>query len=86
MAYNAIPNATTFTRPAQPGVFTVTVPIVLRSSMSTITSVDIAQQKAQHDELICVYNECQDVEQALCTQFVEAIPGEYLDELQNIRI
>ena len=74
MAYNAIPNATNFTRPAQPGAFTVTVPIVLCISISTITSVDIAQQKAQHDELICVYNKYQSVEQALHTQLVEAIP------------
>ena len=61
----------------------MTVYIVLRSSTSTITSGDIAQQKAQHDESIHVYNKCQSVEQELRTQLVEAIPGEYLDALQN---
>ena len=57
-AYNTIPNAATFTRPAQLGAFTVTVPTILCSGTNTILCEDIAQQKVQHDESICVYNEC----------------------------
>ena len=64
MAYvGALPNSNTFIRPVYPGDFTVTVPIDLRDSAVVLTTPDIAQLKDLHDEMVCLYNECQSVEQ-----------------------
>ena len=70
-------SATSGTPTAQrtPGSNTVT-------PTATIT-IDIAQQKAQHEERKRQYHECQAVEQALRQQLVEAIEPEYLEALRD---
>ena len=47
------------------------------------THADIAQQKAAHDKALCLYLECQAVEQALCVQLIKAVNVIYLDALRN---
>ena len=86
--YNAIPGATRFIRPVDPGVFS---PIPNPGGAATrggsgplpLTAADIATQKLAHDELKRQYNECQAVEVALRKQIIEAIDGEYLQSLRN---
>jgi len=88
--YNSIPNAVPFQRPQDPGTFTVTTPTTRVSRTTTtattpitITAVDIANQKAQHDEQSRRYWETQAIEQALRNQIIEAIDKDYLDALRN---
>ena len=54
------------------------------SQPTVIFSAEVATQKAVHDEAVRKYYECQAVEQALCTQIIEAVDPEYLDILQYI--
>ena len=49
-----------------------------------ITAAEVAAQKAAHDNDMKKFYECQAVEQALCTQIIEAIKPDYLDALRNI--
>ena len=49
-----------------------------------ITTAEVAAQKAAHDNDMKKFYECQAVEQALCTQIIEAIKPDYLDALRNI--
>ena len=50
---------------------------------SATVTIDITQQKAQHDERKRRYYECQAVEQTLRQQLVEAISTEYLEALRD---
>lgn len=45
--------------------------------------VEVAQQKAQHDENTRCYNECQAIKQALRQQLIKAIEPEYLEALSD---
>ena len=49
----------------------------------TFTAAIIAQQKATHEESLRLYLECQEVEQALRVQLIEAVNLIYLDALCN---
>ena len=49
----------------------------------TFTTADIAQQKSTHEEALCLYPECQVVEQELRIQLIEAVDAIYLDALKN---
>ena len=55
-----------------------------QAQTTLISSAEVTTQKAAHDETVKRYYECQAVEQALCTQIIEAIEPEYLDVLRNI--
>ena len=85
--YESIPNAIRFIRPQDPGIFSVNTPAIRASRTTTtttpITAVDIANQKAQHDEDVRAYWECQAIEQALRNQIITAIDKDYLDALRN---
>ena len=80
--YNSIPNAAIFTRPTDPGIFSLT-PNPVPTSRGTraagpavappLSPADIALQKAQYDESKRLYNETQAVEMVLCNQLIEAI-------------
>ena len=50
--YKSIPNVEPFRRPEDPGTFTVRLPRASRttSTTGTVTAMDIANQKAIHDE------------------------------------
>ena len=80
-SYNAIPGATAFTRPTDPGTFVVTQPLGVRAV--PLTPTDIATQKIVFDESMRQYNECQAVEVALRNQIIEVIEDEYLRPLRN---
>ena len=90
-AYNSIPNSRIFIRPVNPGPFIINNPHrrTTRQSESTpdtdstISAAIVAQQKADWERQIRLYNECQSVEQALRHQIIEAIEPEYLDALRN---
>ena len=118
--YNAIPNATVFVHPQDPGKFEVHLPTSTKTNQTTtqtpvptsrrttcsisrmttspvqepppqttnqqtvIFSVEVATQKATHDDAVRKDYECQAVEQALRTQIIEAINAEYLDALHNV--
>ena len=68
--YLNIPGATRFVRPTDPGIFQVAIPTERTRTRTTvtpsqtITAVDIANQKARHEENECQYYKCQAVEQA----------------------
>ena len=47
-SYNAIPGATRFVRPVDPGIFTPTAPLGVRAV--PLTPADIATQKIAYDE------------------------------------
>ena len=81
--FDALPNSNPFVRPVHPGDFVVTIPRDLRGTGVPLTSENIAQQKARHDEQIRQYDECQAVEQITRSMITEAIDDEYLDELRN---
>ena len=83
--YRSIPNAEPFHRPVDLGTFIVQTPRASRTSSTTgtVTAMDIANQKAIHEENVRIYWECQAVEQALRNQIIEAIDKDYLDALRN---
>ena len=72
--YENIPNAEPFIRPEDPGIFTVTTPAVRVSRSTTttmaVTVVDIANQKAQHEEDTRIYLKYQAIKQALRHQIL----------------
>ena len=87
-SFNAIPNSRPFVRPVHPGPFIVTSPtagIATKTSTltPTITAAVVTQQKANWDDKVRIYNDCQAVEQALRQQLVEAIDPTFLDALRN---
>lgn len=73
--YESILNALPFQRPEDPGTFKVQVPRASRiaSTTGTVTAIDITNQKAQHNEDIQSYWECQAIEQALWNQIINTI-------------
>ena len=73
--YLTVPNAQVFVCPVHPGPFL--------ASGNRLTAADIAEEKAEHDEEIRLYNECITVEQLLRQQLVSAIPSTYLDSMRN---
>ena len=80
-SYNAIPTATAFIRPTDPGNFTPVVAPGVRAP--ALTPGEITLQKIAHDERTKLFNEVQAVERTLRNQIVEAIDEEYLQPLQN---
>ena len=75
VAFDNIPNSTPFVRPTLQGPFT--------PSNNRLSGAELSQEKAEHDEKVRLYNECQAVEQALRNQIIDAVPPEYLDSLRN---
>ena len=73
--YNIIPNATNFVRPTRPGSFTPT--------NKRLTQAEVSAEKAAHDELVRIYNECNTVEDTLSNQLIKAIPSIYLNSLRD---
>ena len=73
--YNAMPTASPFSRPTEPGPFT--------ASNGRLTVAEIAEEKALHEEEQKRYAECNTVDQLLRNQLVEAIPNTYLDTMRN---
>ena len=52
--------------------------------MSAYQLPHIVQTKqARHSGQVCLFNECNNVEQALCQQIVKAVEDTYLTALQN---
>ena len=86
-SYTAIPNAAPFLRPAHPGPFVVNTQARTSTRSSTptptVSAAVVTQQKAEWDEQVRLYNECQAVEQALRQQLVEAVESDYLDAIRN---
>ena len=54
-----------------------------QANTNTTLAIDVAQQKALHDEKVRCYHECQAVEQALRQQLIEAVDPEYLEALRD---
>ena len=74
-AYLAIPNAQAFVRPVHPGAF---IP-----SNARLTQVEVIKEKAEHEEKIRQYTECNGVEDSLKNQLVQAIPSLYFDAIRD---
>ena len=73
-----------YRKPTDPGVFTPVPNRTTRTSgTQPLTAAEIATQKAQHEENVRIYNECQRVELALRNQLIEAIEPIYLKPLRN---
>ena len=70
---------------SEPGTLTAQRRRQDTQSTNTTSSmaIEIAQQKAIHDENTRRYNECQAVEQALRQQLIEAIEPKYLEPIRD---
>ena len=74
----------TTTLPGSPTAQSTTTPPTGTTTTQTPSiTVEIAHQKAQHEEQKRQYLECQAVEQALRQQLIEAIEAEYLEALRD---
>ena len=69
------------TRPTRSTTTTTTTQTT--TATPTITTAVVTQQKAEYDEKLRLYNECQSVENALRQQLQEALEIEYLDALRD---
>ena len=93
--YIKLDNATTFTKPQDPGIFSLTSETTsgtvtrseaasATSSATSLTAEEIATKKAEHEEKQRLYEEWRDVGHALKTQLCNAVEPEFLDDLRNV--
>ena len=75
VTYGTIPNSAPFVRPVRPPPFAPSSP--------RLTQAEVLREKAAHDELVRIYNECNTIEDALKNQIIKAIPSVYLDPLRD---
>ena len=89
--YNTIPGSPHFRKPTDPGVFQPRTTTARPGTRSTevrkptpLSASDLEGQKAQQEEKLRVYNECQRVELALRYQLIEAVEPIFLKPMLNI--